>query len=94
MKSLFFLIFSLFISSCVVTDGVYYDPIYQDPIIVYDVWPTSTPFYNWNTPTYIYQKPHVYGPRRTLHNNSVRPRKPRKKQKSHKPRQNTVKRRR
>jgi len=74
MKCFFSLLFCLFFSSCMVMDGVYHDPIYREQVIIYDVWPTNTPFYNFTTPTYIYTKPHVYGPR----NNSLKPRKPRK----------------
>jgi len=81
MKRFFFLLFCLFFSSCMVTDGIYHDPIYREQVIIYDVWPTNAPFYNFTTPTYIYTKPYVYGPR----NNFPKPRKPRK------PRKNVVK---
>ena len=87
MKYFFSLLFCLILSSCIITDGVYHDPIYREHVVIYDVWPTNAPFYNFTTPTYIYQKPIVYGPRRTLHNNSVKIRKPRK---SHNPKKKVV----
>jgi hypothetical protein len=74
MKYFFSLLFCLIFSSCMVMDGVYHDPIYREQVIIYDVWPTNAPFYNFTTPTYIYTKPYVYGPR----NNFPKPHKPRK----------------
>jgi len=73
MRYFFSLLFCLLLSSCIVTDGVYHDPIYREHVVIYDVWPQTAPFYNFNNTTYIYQKPHVYGPRNKPH----KPRKPR-----------------
>jgi len=73
MRYFFSLLFCLILSSCIVTDGVYHDPIYREHVVIYDVWPQTAPFYNFNNTTYIYQKPHVYGPRNKPH----KPRKPR-----------------
>lgn len=73
MRYFFSFLFCLIFSSCMVMDGVYHDPIYREHVVIYDVWPQTAPFYNFTTPTYIYQKPIVYGPR----NNPHKPRKPR-----------------
>lgn len=73
MRYFFSFLFCLIFSSCIVTDGVYHDPIYREHVVIYDVWPQTAPFYNFNNTTYIYQKPHVYGPRNKPH----KPRKPR-----------------
>ena len=74
MKKFLLLLFSCFLTSCIVLDeSQYYDPIYREHVVIYDVWPQTAPFYNFNNTTYIYQKPTVYGPR----NNPHKPRKPR-----------------
>ena len=59
-------------------------PPYREHVVIYDVWPQTSPFYYFNNTTYIYQKPHVYGPR----NNPYKPRK------SRQPKKNVVKKRR
>ena len=75
MNKFLVLLFSCFLSSCVVYDKSQpFIPPYREHVIIYDVWPQTSPFYNFTTPTYIYQKPHVYGPR----NNHYKPHKPRK----------------
>ncbi len=82
MKKFLLLLFSCFLTSCVVYDETQpFRPPYREHVIIYDVWPQTSPFYNFTTSTYIYQKPHVYGPR----NNHYKPRKPRE------PKKNVVK---
>ncbi len=85
MKKFLLLLFSCFLTSCVVYDeNQTFRPPYREHVVIYDVWPQTSPFYYFNNTTYIYQKPHVYGPR----NNPHKPRKPRQ------PKKNVVKRRR
>ena len=80
MNKFLLLLFSCFLSSCVVYDETQpFRPPYREHVIIYDVWPQTSPFYNFTTPTYIY-----YGPR----NYPYKPRKPRE------PKKNIVKKRR
>ena len=75
MNKFLLLLFLCLLSSCVIYDESQpFIPPYREHIIIYDLFPQTSPFYNFTTPTYIYQKPYVYGPR----NNHYKPRKPRK----------------
>ena len=75
MNKFLVLLFSCFLSSCVVYDKSQpFIPPYREHVIIYDLFPQTSPFYNFTNSTYIYKKPHVYGPR----NNPNKPRKPRK----------------
>ena len=58
MKKFLLLLFLCFLTSCVVYDETQpFRPPYREHVIIYDVWPQTSPFYNFTTPTYIYIKP-------------------------------------
>ncbi len=70
MKKFLLLLFLCFLTSCVVYDETQpFRPPYQEHVVIYDVFPQTSPFYNFIPSTYTY-----YGPR----NYPYKPRKPRK----------------